>query len=515
MHVEVYSDAEEVELLLDGESVGRERVGSDVAFRADFELVYAPGTLTAVSYTEGAETGRCELSTATGETVLSVEADRHQLNKGSTDLAFIDIVLTDQRGVFYTGRDRVVEVTVDGPGVLQAFGSADLKSEESFSAQRRMTCDGRALAVVRPTGVGRVTVTVRADGCAASTVTLESELEGSTDAHGGTRCRRGVRCSCDDAGGIMISYVLRRLGTGFILILVVTTITFFLTYSAKIPVAINLLGANAEPAQIAALNAKLGLDQPVVVQYGHWLQHAIHGDFGRSYFTSQPVGDALLQRLPVTLSVVVLASIIVVIFSVVLGVVSAARGGLVDGVLQGITTIAFVFPGIVLGIVLVLVFAVKLHWVPATGYVAIQDSPGQWFSSVILPAIVLSVGGIAALAAQIRGSVVDELSRDYIKTLRSRGVSERAILLKHALRNAASPGLTTFSLQFISLFGAALFIEKIFALPGYGTYAFTATIQGDLPAMMGVSLFGVGLVVVVNLVVDVANGWLNPKARVA
>ena len=162
---------------------------------------------------------------------------------------------------------------------------------------------------------------------------------------------------------------------------------------------------------------------------------------------------------------------------------------------------------------MVYVFAVKLHWVPAVGYTSISESPTEWFGSVILPATVLAIGGIAGLAAQIRGSLIDELSRDYIKTLRSRGISERSIVLKHALRNAASPGLTTFSLLFVGMFGSALFIEKIFALPGYGTYGFQATIQGDLPALLGVTLFGVLLVVIVNLLVDLANGWLNPKAR--
>ncbi|MHC6231878.1 ABC transporter permease [Arthrobacter sp. MMS24-T111] len=208
-----------------------------------------------------------------------------------------------------------------------------------------------------------------------------------------------------------------------------------------------------------------------------------------------------------------LACIITILISLVLGVTSAARGGLLDSILQGITTLSFIFPGIILGIGMVYLFAITLKLVPAVGFVAFSQSPMGWFASVILPAVLLSIGGIAALASQIRGSLIDELNRDYIRTLRSRGVSERAILLKHAMRNAASPSLTTFSLQFITLFGASLFIEKIFAIPGYGTYGFTATLQGDLPAMLGVTLFGVGLVVVVNLVVDVLNGWLNPKAR--
>ncbi|MCK2022680.1 ABC transporter permease [Microbacterium sp. kSW2-24] len=313
----------------------------------------------------------------------------------------------------------------------------------------------------------------------------------------------------------MTLFLLRRLGAGLVLIFIVTGITFFLTFGANIPVAFNILGPNATQAQIAALNAQLGLDQPIVQQYFNWLSGVFQGNLGNSYFTSQPVTDALASRLPVTLSVVVIACIITILVSVTLGVASAARSGFLDTVLQAFSTIAHVFPAIILGIVLVYVFAITLGWVPAIGFVPLGTSFGGWFASIILPAIVLAIGGIASLAAQIRGSMIDELGRDYVRTLRSRGVSNTSILLKHALRNAAGPALTTFSLLFITMFGASLFIEKIFALPGYGTYGFNATIQGDLPAMLGVTLFSVVLVVVVNLIVDIANGWLNPKVRIS
>ncbi|MDJ0458652.1 ABC transporter permease [Arthrobacter sp. NQ7] len=313
----------------------------------------------------------------------------------------------------------------------------------------------------------------------------------------------------------MLPFLLRRIGEGIFLVFIVTAITFFLTFGANIPVARNILGPSANVDQVATLEDKLGLDRPILEQYWSWLTHALQGDLGRSYFTSEPVATAMAGRLPVTLSVVVLACVITILISLLLGVTSAARGGWLDSVLQGITTLSFVFPGIILGIGMVYLFAITLKLVPAVGFVPFSTSPVGWFASVVLPAVVLSIGGIAALAAQIRGSLIDELNKEYIRTLRSRGVAERKILLKHAMRNAASPSLTTFSLQFITLFGASLFIEKIFALPGYGTYGFTATIQGDLPAMLGVTLFGVGLVVVVNMIVDVANGWLNPKARLS
>lgn len=313
----------------------------------------------------------------------------------------------------------------------------------------------------------------------------------------------------------MARYLLKRLGAGLVLLFIVTGLTFLVTFGANIPVAQNILGASATQEQIDVLNAQLGLDQPLLSQYWSWLTNAVQGDFGTSYFTNEPVTSAMTDRLPVTLSVVLVACVIVLVVGGLLGVVSAVRGGVTDAVIQGISIIAYVFPAIILGIGLVYVFAIELQWVPAIGFVPLSESVGGWFTSVILPAIVLAVGGIVGLAAQIRGSLADELNKEYVRTLRSRGLSEGAIVIKHALRNSSQPAFTTFSLQFIGMFGGALFIEKIFALPGFGTYGYLATLQGDLPAMLGVTAFSVILVVIVNLLVDVATGWLNPKARLA
>jgi beta-galactosidase len=169
--VEVYSDADEVELLLNGTSVGRRPTDE---FRADFELVYTPGELVAVAYRDGREQGRSRLVTAGDALVLDVHADRTRLRADSTDLAFVDIALTDGAGIVHPGRDRLVTVTVDGPAVLQALGSAEPSTEETFSGPSRRTFDGRALAVIRPTGTGDITVTVHADGCEPAQIALRA-----------------------------------------------------------------------------------------------------------------------------------------------------------------------------------------------------------------------------------------------------------------------------------------------------------------------------------------------------
>jgi peptide/nickel transport system permease protein len=176
--------------------------------------------------------------------------------------------------------------------------------------------------------------------------------------------------------------------------------------------------------------------------------------------------------------------------------------------------IGYLVPSLLVAIALVYVLAVKLHVFPATGYTDFSESPTRWASSIAIPVVALMMGGVASLTSQIRGAMIGELRKDYVRTLRTRGIPTRSIVLRHALRNAAGPALTVLSLEFIQMLGGALIIEQIFALPGFGQYAFNASLQGDVPIIMGISLFGVLLVVVVNLVVDLLNGWLNPKARI-
>lgn len=309
-------------------------------------------------------------------------------------------------------------------------------------------------------------------------------------------------------------YILRRLGAGLVLAILVTFITFLLLSTSFEDVARTILGPSATPEVTEALIAERGWDRPVFVQYVDWLVNAAQGNFGVSVYTSLPVGPTVLQRLAVTLSVIIPALILTVILSTILGVWSASRGGAVDRLAQGISLVGYIVPGLLLAIGLVVIFAVQLKWLPATGYTPPAEDPAAWARSITIPVIVLVIGGVANMAAQVRGRMIDELRRDYVRTLRTRGTSTTSIVLRHALRNAASPALTVMSLEFIGMFGGALIIENVFALPGYGSFAFNASLQGDIPVIMGITAFGVLLVTVVNLLTDLANGWLNPKARV-
>jgi peptide/nickel transport system permease protein len=311
----------------------------------------------------------------------------------------------------------------------------------------------------------------------------------------------------------MVLAILRRLLSGLLLIVTVTAITFFLVNASGVDAARGLLGPAATQDDVAALRTRLGLDQSVLAQYADWLGSAARGDLGTSWFTSEPVGAALASRIPVTLSIVLVATILTAIVSVALGATAARRGGVVDKVLQLLTLIGYALPGLLIAIILVSVFALQLDLFAATGYVPITQSFTGWLGSILLPSIALTFGGVAVLAAQIRGAMVDELAKDYVRTLRSRGLSSRAIVLRHVLRNAAAPSLTVLSVLFISMFGGAVIIERIFALPGFGQFVSASSLQGDIPVIMGAVTFTVVVVVVVNLVIDLANAGLNPKAR--
>ena len=312
----------------------------------------------------------------------------------------------------------------------------------------------------------------------------------------------------------MIGYILRRLAAGIVLAVLVTFITFLLLSTSFEDVAHTMLGQSANEETTAALMQSMGWDRPVLVQYGDWLAHAVTGDFGQSVYTSLPVAPSVMQRLAVTLSIIVPALLITTVVAIALGVWSAARGGIADRIAQGLSMVGYLLPGLLLAIGLVIVFAVQLKWLPATGFTPFAQDPAAWLRSITIPVIVLVIGGAANMTAQVRGRMIDELRRDYVRTLRTRGVSSRDLIVKHALRNAGGPALTVMSLEFIQMLGGALIIENVFALPGYGSFAFNASLQGDIPVIMGIAAFGVLLVTAVNLTTDLANGWLNPKARV-
>lgn len=313
----------------------------------------------------------------------------------------------------------------------------------------------------------------------------------------------------------MLIFLLRRLGAGILLLFVITTITYTLLYFSSDGIAQNILGEFATPEQIALKQQELGLDQPLAVRYLDWLGGAVTGDFGRSWFNSEPVVTALLNRLPVSLTIVVGALVIAAVIAALLGVAAAIKRGWIDRAVQLLSLAGDALPSFVVAIVLVTSLAIQAKIFPATGFVPFADNPALWFMSIALPITALVFQLVAQAAQQFRSAIIDVRRRDFVRTLRSRGLSEREVVFKHVLRSAAPAALTILSLQFVGLLGGSVIIEQIFALPGIGPLAVSSTTQGDIPIVMGVVVYTVVMVILVNLVVDLVNGWLNPKVRVS
>ena len=307
----------------------------------------------------------------------------------------------------------------------------------------------------------------------------------------------------------LLKNVLRSLAV----LLVVTFATFCLMFRNGPGIARSVLGMSATPESIQAKMAELGLDRPLLVQYGDWVQGAITGDLGQSFYTSESVTAALANRVPVTLTMVVLTLLLTAVLSVLLGVIAAVRGGATDRVVQVVSVVGAAVPAFIVAIALVFTLAITWRVLPATGYVAPGDSVLGWLESVTLPVVALLVGAVAGAAAQFRTAVLDTASKDYVRTLRARGISERAVVWRHVLRNSAGPGMIALSLTMIALLGGAVFIEQVFALPGMGQLAVSSATTSDVPMVMGTVLVTVLIVLVVNVLADLATYFLNPKAR--
>lgn len=312
----------------------------------------------------------------------------------------------------------------------------------------------------------------------------------------------------------MATFLVKRLISGVLLLLAISSLAFFLVYASSTNIAVNILGEGATPDQIKQKTHELGLDQPIVSRFFNWLQHAIQGNFGNSWANNDSVVSEIMRRLPVTLSLVLIAVAIAAALATTLGVLAAIKGGVIDRAVQLLAVAGFAIPGFIIAIILVTFLAVKSHIFPATGWVAFSDNPANWAKSITLPIISLVVATMTSSAQQIRSAVKSVLERDFIRTLTSRGISRREIIIKHVLRAAAPAGLTVLSLQFVGMLGGTVIVEKIFALPGMGDLVVNATASGDTPLVMGIVVYTVIIVIVVNLFVDLINGWLNPKVRV-
>jgi peptide/nickel transport system permease protein len=297
-------------------------------------------------------------------------------------------------------------------------------------------------------------------------------------------------------------------------LLLVAVLSFFLMHLLPGDPAVVIAGADASAEAIGRLRAELGLDRPLLEQLWHWAAQLAQGNFGRSLGLNQSVLSAVGERLPVTLSLALLAFAITLPVGLLLGVLAACyRGTRIDSLVMGIALLGVSLPSFWIAIVSVIVFSVTLGWVPSSGYVPLSESPGRWFASLIQPAAVLALFQIGYLARMTRSAMLDVLHQDYIRTARAKGVSEFQTVFKHGLRNALMTVITASGIIFSLLIGGSVVLEQVFALPGVGRMVVQGIMARDYPLIQGtLLLFGFAFVLV-NFLVDMAYTLVDPRVR--
>ncbi|MDD5594562.1 MAG: ABC transporter permease [Candidatus Margulisbacteria bacterium] len=299
----------------------------------------------------------------------------------------------------------------------------------------------------------------------------------------------------------MRKFILRRLLQLIPLLIGISLISFFVMHLAPGDPTALFIDPNVKPEELLRVRANWGLDQPVYVQYFLWLKNACLLDFGRSYTTSQPVIYEIAQRLPVTLMLMVPAFILTLLITIPLGVISAVRkGSWFDNLVTFFSFTGMAMPTFWLGLMLMLLFSVKLHWFPAVG-------------NIILPLITMTIGNLAGLTRYQRAAMLEVLHQDFIRTARAKGLPESIVIFKHALRNALIPTVTILGLSLPDLFGGAFIIETIFAWPGMGRLGVQSIFQRDYPVIMGIVMFSALLIIIGNLLADIGYSLVDPRIR--
>jgi len=313
---------------------------------------------------------------------------------------------------------------------------------------------------------------------------------------------------------IAFGYFGRRVASTIPMLVLVGLITFLMLHLTPGDPAAVVAGENASLEAIEDARHRLGLDQPFVVQFVRWFSAVLSGDLGISFTSGKPVTELIFDRMPITLSLTAGATLIGLFLAIPLGVFAAVqRGSWLDRGTILVTSLGIAAPEFFIGLLLVLVVALEFGWLPATGYVPFAENPLEWALRLILPSLTLGVGIAAELTRQVRGAMIDVLSRDYIQTARAKGLSAFSVIIKHGLKNAAIPVITVLGLQIRRLLGGTVIIEQIFAMNGVGSLAVRAVFHRDLPVLLGVALTTAVVVLVVNLLVDLSYSYFDPKVR--
>lgn len=314
----------------------------------------------------------------------------------------------------------------------------------------------------------------------------------------------------------MLVAMLRRLGVFVVTLGVSSAITFVLLSILPGNAARVALGVEATEEQVAAQETLMGLDRPPLERYLDWVGNLLVGDFGTSAVSQQQIGPQIGDALAITGVLVATSIVLALLFAVPVGVLAAARQGRPDGaLLSGISQVGVSIPGFLAGMLLVTVFAVQLRWLPAGGWTDAGDGFGEFLQHLILPAVALGAVQGAVLSRYVRSAVLEVMREDFLRTARAKGLTPTRALITHGLRNAAIPVMTVLGVQIAALLIGTVVVERVFAIPGLGSLLLDTVALRDLPAIQGIVMVLVAIVLVLNLVIDVARTLIDPRLRSA
>ncbi len=304
----------------------------------------------------------------------------------------------------------------------------------------------------------------------------------------------------------MLKFILKRLLLLIPIIIGITFVVFFILYFSPGDPARIILGDRASAQSLQQLRHEMGLDKSLLEQYGGYIFRAVQGDFGRSYISSEPVLKTILERFPVTLKLTIFSTIISILLGVPIGIISAIRKySLFDRGSMILVLVIISMPSFWLGLLLILLFSLKLHWLPSGGYVNL--------TSLILPAVCAGAGFSAILARMTRQSLLEEMSKDYVSTAQAKGLTKDKAVLKHALKNSMMPMITVVGMRFAALLGGSVLVENVFSLAGVGNLMLNAINQKDIPVVMASVIMMAIVFCIANLFVDIIQVIINPRIR--
>ena len=312
----------------------------------------------------------------------------------------------------------------------------------------------------------------------------------------------------------MFGYIVRRIVATIPVVAVVAIFVFMLLRMAAGDPAAIIAGDNATAAQVAEIRTRLGLDQPLVRQFGIWLGALARGDLGESFFFKKKVAELIAERVEPTAALAICTTVLAVVLAVPLGVLAAwKRGTWVDRGSMGLSVLGFSVPAFVIGYLLMYLFAIELAWLPVQGYRRLADGVGGFLQHLVLPSFTLALIYVALIARITRASVLEVLGADYVRTARAKGLAELPVLLRHVLRNAAVPIVTVIGLGVALLIGGVVVTESVFSIPGIGRLTVDAVLARDYPTVQAVILLFSLVYVLINLAVDLTYTLLDPRIR--